>query len=283
MDDNGRRLFTGSLSILPTIKARYTPRERFLTIEELPRLLAGLPAHRQLWVLVATLTGTRSSEVARLDWSDVLWARALVHIRGTKTASSDRYIPLHPELARWIHPLRRPTGPVVGGWPNARRDLAAAADAAHMPRISPNDLRRTFASWMKQGGVDSAVVAKLLGHTSTRMVDLVYGKLDEATLLRAVSSLPGGRAISGLNQGRFGERGEQHAVVVAAEKTRQSEVLLVPGPGIEPGTRGFSIRAFVDVDSEYAKRILAWSPSAGDRRALVDTTLPAKRLQGRRR
>ena len=33
---------------------------------------------------------------------------------------------------------------------------------------------------MKQAGVDSAVVAELLGHASTRMVDRVYGKLGRA-------------------------------------------------------------------------------------------------------
>ncbi|MEO6951380.1 MAG: hypothetical protein ABI321_06170 [Polyangia bacterium] len=32
----------------------------------------------------------------------------------------------------------------------------------------------------------------LLGHKSTRMVDLVYGVLDEETLRRAVERLPGG-------------------------------------------------------------------------------------------
>jgi hypothetical protein len=34
------------------------------------------------------------------------------------------------------------------------------------------------------------VVAQLLGHSSTRMVELVYGRLNEATLQRAVAKLP---------------------------------------------------------------------------------------------
>ncbi len=38
--------------------------------------------------------------------------------------------------------------------------------------------------------MDSAAVAKLLGHTSTRMVDLVYGHLSDATLAQAVTVLP---------------------------------------------------------------------------------------------
>ena len=63
-------------------------------------------------------------------------------------------------------------------WPNVRRDLAVACRHAGIPRVSPNDLRRTFASWLKQRGVDSMVVARLLGHSSTAMVERVYGRLN---------------------------------------------------------------------------------------------------------
>ena len=59
-----------------------------------------------------------------------------------------------------------------------------------MRNISPNDLRRTFASWLKQAGVDSMVVAKLLGHTTSRMVELVYGHLNDATTSAAITKLP---------------------------------------------------------------------------------------------
>lgn len=38
--------------------------------------------------------------------------------------------------------------------------------------------------------MDSKVVADLLGHTTTRMVDLVYGHLDDATFINATALLP---------------------------------------------------------------------------------------------
>ena len=56
-----------------------------------------------------------------------------------------------------------------------------------VPRVTPNDLRRTFATWLKQNDVDSAVVAAMMGHSSTAMVDRVYGKLDEASYRRAIA------------------------------------------------------------------------------------------------
>jgi hypothetical protein len=77
---------------------------------------------------------------------------------------------------------------------NARRKAEAEQTRRKtfepMRHVSPNDLRRTYASWLKQRGVDSMVVAKLLGHTSSRMVELVYGHLNDATHQAAVQVLP---------------------------------------------------------------------------------------------
>ena len=52
------------------------------------------------------------------------------------------------------------------------------------------DLRRTFGSWLKQAGVDSRRIADLMGHTSTTMVDRVYGQLDLPAYRDAVLKLP---------------------------------------------------------------------------------------------
>ena len=71
-----------------------------------------------------------------------------------------------------------------------KRCMTCNTTGRSIPNVTPNDLRRTFASWMKNQGVDSAVVAALLGPKSTRMVDLVYGKLDPSTLAAATALLP---------------------------------------------------------------------------------------------
>jgi hypothetical protein len=97
------------------------------------------------------------------------------------------------------------------------------------------------------------VVATLLGHSSTRMVEKVYGRLDEATLASAVGKLPGGVVyqlhagvtVTQENRGEHGAGGTtyaQAAIANSVEESFGSRALLVPSPGIEPGTRGFSVR-----------------------------------------
>src|SRR6266545_2461003 len=142
--------------------------------------------------MLALYTGCRLSEIERLAWEDVDQINGRVIVRGTKTRGSRRWIAMPAPLLDVLAtvPDRDRTGPIAGRWANVRRDLHDACKRAGIEPVSPNDLRRTYASWLKQRGVDSAAVAKLLGHTSTRMVDLVYGHLSDDTLAAAVAVLP---------------------------------------------------------------------------------------------
>lgn len=198
-------------AVIPRFRARYTPKRRWLSEEELPRLLRQLPAERQRWVLLAVFTGGRLSEIESATWADVDWRRNTIHLNGTKTARSDRFVPLHPELAELLRPHSgQPDEPIAGTWHNVRRDLAQACERAKLERVSPNDLRRTFASWLKQAGCESMAVAKLLGHTSSRMVELVYGHLDQRALEAAVVKLP---RLPGAAARRTVRRARKHASV----------------------------------------------------------------------
>jgi hypothetical protein len=42
---------------------------------------------------------------------------------------------------------------------------------------SPNDLRRTCATWLRQDGAPPDLIAPVMGHVDTRMVERVYGRL----------------------------------------------------------------------------------------------------------
>lgn len=176
--------------LFPPFSAPYKPRDRYLTVEQALALLAKLPPHRQRWVLVAAWAGLRLSEVERLQWVDVDFDQKLLRIRGSKTPGSYRLVGLAPALADFLRPVRALRGFVVSRWHNVRRDLDLACAEAGVQRVTPNDLRRSFASWLVQAGVSNFVVSRLLGHMTTKMVDLVYGHLGRDTLTEAVAQLP---------------------------------------------------------------------------------------------
>lgn len=84
---------------------------------------------------------------------------------------------------------------MAGMWHNVRCDLIKACQKAKIDPVSPTDLRRTFASWLKQAGRDSMAVGKLLDHTSSRMVELAYGHLDQKSLRDCMSALRSVRSL----------------------------------------------------------------------------------------
>jgi integrase len=55
------------------------------------------------------------------------------------------------------------------------------------PHLSPNDIRRSVAHWLLEGGVPRDVVAAFMGHASTTMLDRVYGKLEAAEVGAAIA------------------------------------------------------------------------------------------------
>jgi hypothetical protein len=92
------------------------------------------------------------------------------------------------------------------------------------------------------------------------MVDLVYGRIGPDDTVLAIAKPPGGAPLlrstrdatvtDGVtneteNRGTDGMAGTaiaQAAIVNSVETPQTSTELVVPSPGIEPGTRGFSVR-----------------------------------------
>lgn len=99
-------------------------------------------------------------------------------------------MPLVPAFLAWLdaHPLKH--GRLVQRWAGPHEMIHGHCKRIGIPPCGPHDFRRTFASWLKQAGVDSMAVAKLLGHTTSKLVDTVYGHLDMRTLEAAVMHLP---------------------------------------------------------------------------------------------
>ena len=206
-------------------------------------------------------------------------ADLVVHLRGTKREIRERDVPCvlpfqRSLLALTLEHAEGRDGSLFKRWGNVRRDLLDACRRAEIAPCSPNDLRRTFSNWMVEAAVPLNIVAQLMGHKDTRMLERVYGRQRTEQLATAVArSLPAlGPAASGsspgcstgvtagLDLGGFsGLPGLPPAASwsaaaslarpenTEAQRTLQSTGPLdagrvgVPGGGIEPPTRGFSV------------------------------------------
>lgn len=169
--------YTGDLSILRPfdLSAGYVPRTRALTAAELGALLGELTPERGAFVALCVGLGLRKGEAFALTAESIDAAAGVVHVPGTKTLASRRTVPILAPfrglvLAAAKHlPLR--------SWArgNYLRDLAAACRRAGIELCTPNDLRRTHATLLRNAGVDRDVVRGLLGHAvESSMLETVY-------------------------------------------------------------------------------------------------------------
>lgn len=157
-------------------KIGYVARDRSLTQAEVQALLTELSPGRAAFVCVTVGLGLRLSEAKRLLPADLNFDKGTARIRGTKTEGSRRRIPIlsifRPYVLMALPYL--PLESVVKN--NLRRELLKACKRAGIAAATPNDFRRTCCTLMYEGGVDRDVARRILGHSSTAMVDKVYGK-----------------------------------------------------------------------------------------------------------
>lgn len=181
---------------LPPFRCRPAVCDRALPVGEFESLLNALPAPRRLWLLLAAYTGGRDSELMAYAWEHIDWPQEELRILGTKTDGARRVVPIPKRLLEALREAKpeHATGPILLPWNNRRRDLAAACKRAGIQKVTPNDMRRTFASWLVRSGTPLLVVKELMGHRSTRMLERHYARLDRATLRKAANKLPKGRA-----------------------------------------------------------------------------------------
>lgn len=164
----------------------YTPRETFLTWEQVGSLLETLADEREAPVRFALATGARRREVFAARPGDLDTSAWTVLIRGTKTEASAATIPIPQPMRKLLIGVRHELP--FAKWQNARRGLARACVRAGVPVVTWNDLRRTFASLLIQAGVAPHIVARLLRHKSTAMVDKVYGRATHEDLAKLLDA-----------------------------------------------------------------------------------------------
>lgn len=152
-------------------------RIRWLTHEEVARLLQQLPEHLKVMVRFTLSTGLREANVARLEWSQVDLERRVAWIHADQAkAGKPIGIPLNREA---VVLLRQQQGKhkkfvfTYKGRPVLKCNTKAwrnALKAAGIEDFRWHDLRHTWASWHVQNGTPVHILQELGGWSDIRMV-----------------------------------------------------------------------------------------------------------------
>ena len=179
-------------------------RQGFFEEEQLQAVLPHLPVHARSLVEFLYLTGWRSSEALRLQWSDVDWKRQTVWLRDSKNREP-RIFPFkyHARLeqvlreqreavSRWerIHDRLCPTVFHWGGRPlkKLRRSWQNACRVAGVEGKLLHDFRRTAVRNLIRAGVQQAIAMKITGH-KTDSIFRRYLIVDEELLAQATGAV----------------------------------------------------------------------------------------------
>jgi len=169
-------------------------RLRFLSKEEMLRLLESCSSHLHPIVLTALNTGMRKSEILNLRWDQVDFKHGFILLGVTKSGER-REIPMNQILREALRKIpRRLNNPHVftneKGKPykDVKGSFASALRKAGIKDFKFHDLRHTFASHLVMEGVDLTTVKELLGHKTLNMT-LRYAHLAPGHKVRAVSVL----------------------------------------------------------------------------------------------
>jgi integrase len=156
-----------------------TPRERFLTIDEVEAIAGRCTnAHAGDYVRLAAYTGIRRGHLLRLTARDV--RDGWVHLDRSSKTRVLQLVPLHGKVKAIAERLPLP----ISGSQLQSQWRAARSDAG----IRWHDLRHTCASWLVQAGVPLLTVRDFLGH-STVSVTQRYAHLAPKHLREAIDKV----------------------------------------------------------------------------------------------
>ena len=150
-------------------------------------------------IVIILETGLRRSELCALEWGDIEWSRGLIHVQraavpttgkivlgGTKTKSSDRYIPVSDSFLDWLAALPRygryvipgtdpefPRSP--SGWATSTAQIMHKLSAdTKLPELTPHELRHSYGTILRERGVDIYTISRVMGHSSVGITEKVY-------------------------------------------------------------------------------------------------------------
>ena len=167
---------------------------RSLSTTQIKKIISASNKHKTLKmrILLALGTGLRLGDIDSIMVSDIDFENNSVTTRSRKTRKSMGSrpvpVPIMAELKKYVSGLDVKQEKIFNNnfsrytWTKIRRKLGLEDYTFH-------DLRKTFGSVLAQRGVSTAVIQKLLEHSSPDLTNKVYTNVDPV-LRNAVDQIP---------------------------------------------------------------------------------------------
>jgi len=167
-----------------------------LSHTQIKKLLSTSKPYKTMWmrILLALGTGLRLRDIEIWRVSDIDFENSYVTTRSKKTRKSMGSrpvpVPIMAELKKYVSELDAGQEKIFNDnfsryrWKKIRHKLGLDDFKFH-------DLRKTFGSVLAQNGVSTAVIQKLLEHSSPDLTNKVYTNVDPV-LRQAVDQMPAG-------------------------------------------------------------------------------------------
>jgi integrase len=193
------RLACGEWKLLPrfanpcldvTAPKVHDERTQHLSPDHFRRVLAAAPEKMKPIFALLTATGMRRSELLGCKWKYVDGTRILL-----PTSKNDEPKEVHLNVFAQQVLASIPQGgpddllfPDVGTPENVSMAFHRTCEMLGISDIRLHDLRHTFATWLRQQGVELDVIASQLGHRDLRMTKR-YARIAAAQVKQAVGGL----------------------------------------------------------------------------------------------
>ncbi len=174
------------------------PRDRYLTKEELERLLGQISTpHVRLFVILAVASGARMQAILELKWEQVDFKHNTINFNQAGREQTNKRRAEVPMSKRARAALEEAAPASLSDWViewdgkpirSVKKAIRQAAQRAAVP-CSPHVFRHTAGVWMAQADVPMQKISQFLGHTSIRVTERVYARYSPSFMKDAAAAL----------------------------------------------------------------------------------------------
>lgn len=197
---------------LLSIHAEQGTHHKALPDAEVRRIKKAIPLlsnqDERVYMGLLVYTGMRPEEVRGLCWENVnlekqyaMITQAVTYptnsqpsIGKPKTNHSARTVLLPSALIEILKPCAEKKGYLCGGkqpwcYSRATRTWKSAFANLGLEGYCNYDFRTTYGTQLKEAGISSAIVADLMGHADTRMVETIYARTRHEGVMKQLTSV----------------------------------------------------------------------------------------------